>query len=129
MKKITPLIFAIIFTTNLYAQSLSVKDKTLDINNFPEYIVINCDNITPPLGNTISIVIQVKNSNYEKSLNDLQDVLENKKYLKITNQTDLLNTMSKFGFDYINSFPQNATENSLFNRTGFIFRKKEKFRN
>jgi hypothetical protein len=64
----------------------------------------------------------------KKILKDLQDFFDGNKYLRIKNQTDLLNAMSELGFDYVDAFPQNATENSVFNRTGFVFRKKEKYR-
>ena len=59
----------------------------------------------------------------------MQELLEESKYLKISNQTDLLNAMSKLGFDYTDAFPQNSQETNSLSRTGFVFRKKEKYRN
>ena len=120
-------ICAMLIASNSYAQSLSSNDKTVNVEEFPEYIVINCDNTSPILGNSIRIVIQAKNSAFEKPLKNLQELLEENKYLKISNQTDLLNAMSKLGFDYTDAY--NSTEGSGFSRTGFVFRKKEKYRN
>jgi hypothetical protein len=120
--------YLIIFASCSYAQSLSFKDKSFKIEEFPEYVIINCDNLNPVLANSINIVIQAKNSKFEKSLKGLQDFFEGNKYLKIRNQTDLLNAMSELGFDYVDAFPQNSPENSAFSRTGFVFRKKEKYR-
>ncbi len=127
--KIIIIIGAIMFATSVNAQQLSVSDKTVKVEELPEYIVINCDNTTSILGKTIQISIQAKNSDYEKSLNDLEGLLEEKKYLKISNQTDLLNVMSKLGFDYVDAFPQNSNQGVNLSRTGFVFRKKEKYRN
>jgi hypothetical protein len=118
----------ITFASCSYAQSLSFKDKSFKVEEFPEYVIINCDNLNPVLANSINIVIQAKNSKFEKSLKGLQDFFEGNKYLKIRNQTDLLNAMSELGFDYVDAFPQNSPENSAFSRTGFVFRKKEKYR-
>jgi hypothetical protein len=125
--KLIATICLIMFAPFSYAQSLSFKDKSFKVEEFPEYVIINCDNLTPILANSINIVIQAKNSKFEKSLKGLQDFFEDNKYLNISNQTDLLNAMSELGFDYVDAFPQNATENSIFSRTGFVFRKKEKY--
>jgi hypothetical protein len=127
--RIVVTICAMMFASGLYAQRLSVNDKTLKVEEFPEYIIINCDNVTSNIGKTIRIFIQAKNSEYEKLLKELQDLLEDRKYLKISNQTDLLNAMSKLGFDYLDAFPQNTTEGNSFSRTAIVFRKKEKYRN
>ena len=120
---------AILFTISLSAQQLTVNDKAIKIEELPEYIVINCDNFSSALGGTIGITIQSKKSDYEKVLTDLGVVLEENKYLGIKNQTDLLNAMSKLGFDYVNAFPQSSPETVSFSRSGFVFRKKEKYRN
>ena len=127
--KIIVTIYAIIVASSLCGQNLSSKDKTVTVDEFPEYIIINSDNISPVLSKSIRIVIQAKNSEFEKPLIELQDLLEDNKYLKISNQTDLLNAMSKLGFDYIDAFLQNPRSESSFSRTGFVFRKKEKYRN
>jgi predicted RND superfamily exporter protein len=126
--KVIAIIYAIISASSLHAQTLSLNNKTVKVEEFPEYIIINSDNISSILGQSIRIVIQAKNSEFEKSLKDLQDLLEDNKYLKISNQTDLLNAMSKLGFDYVDAFPQNPSTESSFSRTGFVFRKKEKYR-
>ncbi len=127
--KIIATICTMMLASSLYAQSLSLSNKTIKVEELPEYIIINCDNVTSVIGKTIRIVIQAKNSEFEKSLNGLQDFLEDNKYLKISNQTDLVNAMSKLGFDYVDAFPENSKEGSSFSRTGFVFRKKEKYRN
>lgn len=126
--KVIAIIYAITSASSLHAQTLSLNNKTVKVEEFPEYIIINSDNTSSILGQSIRIVIQAKNSEFEKSLKDLQDLLEDNKYLKISNQTDLLNAMSKLGFDYVDAFPQNPSIESSFSRTGFVFRKKEKYR-
>lgn len=131
MKKknlIIPL-FAVLFLTNSYAQILSSNGKTVKVEELPEYIIVNCDNVTSILSSSIRIAIQAKNSKFGVPLQKLEDLLENKSYLKISNQTDLLNTMSSLGFEYVNAFPQNTVPESSFSRSGFVFRKKEKYRN
>jgi hypothetical protein len=127
--KKTMAISAIMFATSLSAQQLALNDKVIKIEELPEYIVINCDNFTSIAGGTIGIAIQSKKSDSEKVLTDLRDMLEENKYLGIRNQTDLLNAMSKLGFDYVNAYPQSSPETVSFSRSGFVFRKKEKFRN
>jgi hypothetical protein len=122
-------IYATIVASSLYGQTLSSNAKTVKVEDFPEYIIINCDNVSPILGKTIRIVIQASNSDFEKPFKDLQELLDDNKFLKISNQTDLLNAMSKLGFDYTDAFLQNPRAENTFSRTGFVFRKKEKFRN
>lgn len=117
------------FASGLYAQTLHVNGKSIKVDDLPEYVIINCDNVSPLLGKSIRIVIQAKNSEFEPAFKTLENLLEDNKYLKISNQTDLLNAMSKLGFDYVNAFPQNLTEKSSFSRTGFVFRKKDTYRN
>jgi hypothetical protein len=122
-------IIAILFTSIVQAQELSVNDKIVKVEELPEYIVISCDNISSFLAKTIQISIQARNSEYETVLNKLENILEDEKNLAIRNQTDLLNTMSKLGFDYVNAFPQNSNESGNFSRSSIVFRKKEKYRN
>lgn len=126
--KIFLTISAIFFVTNVHAQVLSVGDKTLKVEQFPEYIVINCDNNSSFFESSIRIVVQAKNSEFGKVLGELEDFLEGDKYMKIRNQTDLLNALSKLGFDFVDAFPQNSREDSVLSRTGFVFRKKEQYR-
>lgn len=127
--KVIVTIYATIVASSLFGQTLSSNDKTVKVDEFPEYIIINCDNVSPVLGKSIRIMIQAKSSEFEKPLKDLQDLLEDNKYLRIGNQTDLLNAMSRLGFDYMDAFLQNPRAESSFSRTGFVFRKKEKYRN
>jgi hypothetical protein len=128
LKKIMT-IAAMMFATSLSAQQLSVSDKAIKVEELPEYIVISCDNFSSKLGGPIGINVQSRKSDFEKALTDLQDILEENKYLGIRSQTDLLNAMSKLGFDYVNAYPQSAPESVLFSRSSFVFRKKEKYRN
>jgi hypothetical protein len=113
---------------NASAQTLSSNKKTLKVEDFPEYLVVHCDNHPGILGVSIRIVIHAKNSEFEEQLRDLQLVLEDSDYLDVSNQTDLLNVLSNFGFDFLNAFPVNMGQENSFSRTGFVFRKKEKFR-
>jgi hypothetical protein len=93
MKKLKAIltISAIILATGLYAQHLSLHDKEFKIEEFPEYVIINCDNFGSVIGKTIQITIQSKGSTFEKTLESFQEFLEKRKYLKISTQTDLLN--------------------------------------
>ncbi|MFY7651409.1 MAG: hypothetical protein ACOVQE_01850 [Chitinophagaceae bacterium] len=126
---LTVCLFAIFSSSKTTAQELSVKDKLIKVTELPEYVVINSDNATGTLSRTIRIAILSKFSATEKELQLLQEILDDKQYLGITNQTDLLNAMSKLGFDFLTAFPQNLRELSSESRTGFVFRKKEKYRN
>lgn len=119
----------LLLTCKLQAQQLSANEKTIRIEELPEYVIVNCDNAGSMIGTSIRISIPNRNSNFEKSLKDLADMLEDKKLLGISNQTDLLNTLSKLGYEFVNAFPLNAGEGSSFSRSGFVFRKKERFRN
>lgn len=119
--------YAMVIAPSLFAQELSVNNKTVKVEELPEYIIIQCDNSPSILVSGNRIEIHAKKSPFEKMLEDLEDLLEDKWYLNMSNQTDLLNTMSKLGFDYINAIPQQGTEGS-FGRAGLVFRKKEKYR-
>lgn len=128
-KNLTTTLCALLFLTNSYAQTLTSNGKTVKVQDLPEYIIVNCDNVTSILNSSIRIAIQAKNSKFGTSLQTLEDLLESKNHLKISNQTDLLNTMASLGFEYVNAFPQNTVPESTFSRAGFVFRKKEKYRN
>ncbi len=54
--------------SSLYAQNLSLNDKTIKVEELPEYIIINCDNVTSVIGKTIRIVIQAKTRNLKNLL-------------------------------------------------------------
>jgi hypothetical protein len=109
----------------VYAQQLSIKEKTFKVEEFPEYIVMNCDNTLALFERTLNIVIPASNSDYEKILKDLASLFDD----KMNNHTDILNAMSKLGFDYVDAFPQVSNRGAFFDRTSFVFRKKEKYRN
>lgn len=64
----------------------------------------------------------MKSIHDESGLTELNNLLENRKKLKIWNLTDLLNTLSNIGFDYADAF--SISEDV----TGVIFRKKPKYR-
>lgn len=116
------------FSNSLDAQQLSSKDKVVRIEVLPEYIVINCDNTVSFLTRSIRIEIFAKKSENEKTLKNLEELLEDSRHLKIGNHTDLLNAMSKLGFDYQNNFLQEPITSNTFGRIAFVFRKKQKYR-
>ncbi len=139
MRKKIFLLFTIL-SISLTAQELKVvESSTVNINDLPEYIVITSEN-TKLIGG-INITIDYKKSQYEDVLDELETLLQNRKKLRIRNQTDLLNAMSKLGFKYVDAY--NATAGTLglgggddvqlsgseskF-RTNMVFRKKEKYR-
>ncbi len=82
----------------------SVAD--LDINEYPQYIIITTEN-TKFLGG-IDITIDYKKSKYKDQLETLERVLQSRKKMRIRNQTDLLNAMWEFGFDFVDAFNANA---------------------
>lgn len=129
MKNIFATVSAVIFALSVNAQELSSSDKIIKVEELPEYVVVNCDNVAGILRRNIRIRIQAKGSQFEKKLDDLEAILDEEKYLFVINQTDLLNAMAKLGFDYVNAFTQGENESISFGRSGFVFRKKEKYRN
>ncbi|UII79851.1 hypothetical protein LV704_19600 [Flagellimonas sp. CMM7] len=103
-----------------------------------EYVVVTSEN-TKLIGG-ININIDYKKSDYEKVLRELESLLQNRKKLRIRNQTDLLNAMSKLGFEYVNAY--NGKENNISlgsgkdveviggqakYRVNMVFKKKEKY--
>lgn len=140
-KTILTVLIAIVTIYNINAQELKVVESSIiNINELPEYLVITSEN-TKLLGG-IGISIDYKKSMYEEVLEELETLLQNRKKLRIRNQTDLLNALSKLGFEYLDAY--NATAGSLGvgggddvnvsasnakYRTNMVFRKKEKFRN
>ncbi len=138
----TNLLLLIVFalSLNLSAQELKVEtSSSTNIEQLPEYVIITSEN-TKLLGG-INIHIDAKKSNYKKELRGLEDLLQSGDKLKVRNQTDLLNAMSKLGFEYINAYNANAGtlgvgggddievfgSDSKF-RINMVFRKKEKYR-
>lgn len=127
------------------AQNLSVvKESSVSIEEFPEYVIITSQN-TKLLGG-IGIMIDYKKSAYKKQLQRLESILQDGDKLRVRNQTDLLNSMSKLGFEYVNAYNASQVVNSrhekdtaddIFNtieggtgtyRVNMIFRKKEQYR-
>ncbi|NIF06813.1 hypothetical protein F3J23_15300 [Chryseobacterium sp. Tr-659] len=101
MKKNLWRVVGLLFLTcSIYisAQSQSIKAEDL-----PEYIVLNAEN-TKLLGG-IGLSIASKNSSYKEKLDQLEDVITNKKTGEgVRNLTDLLNVMHKYGFEYVDAF-------------------------
>jgi hypothetical protein len=130
MKNTTILLFSCILlaVSNLKAQQLAVNDKAISVDDLPEYIVIYCDNVTSGMDRSLNATINIRNAVNPKPLRDLQEILDSNKYLRIGNQTDLLNAMAKLGFEYLNAFLVNPSATAVFSRSGFVFRKKEKYR-
>ena len=143
MKKVRTnllLLIVTILSFNLTAQELKVEtSSSVNIKNLPEYVIITSEN-TKLLGG-IGIFIDYKKSDYATILEELETLLQNRKKLRIRNQTDLLNAMSKLGFEYVDAYNANSnsfgssggnneftTSDSKF-RINMVFRKKEKYRN
>lgn len=143
--KIKLLMLLMIFSVSLFAQKKENKTPIYnEINELPEYVVITSQN-TKLLGG-INISIDSKKSPYEVSLNNLMNELQSRKKQKIRNQTDLLNSMSIIGFEYVDAYNasqvQYASDSSVGDdilneileggtgtyRVNMIFRKKEAFR-
>ena len=144
LKKTVIVLVLLISSTQIFSQELSViKSSKVNINNFPEYVIITSQN-TKLLGG-IGIHIDYKKSKFKSQLQELESLLQDGDKLRIRNQTDLLNAMSKLGFEYINSYNANAIMPSSKNDDGgdiinlidggegtykinMVFRKKEKYR-
>lgn len=133
------LIVVILMSSSLKAQELRVEEiASVGINELPEYVVVTSEN-TKLIGG-INITIDYKKSDYEVVLKELQTLLQNRKKLRIRNQTDLLNAMSKLGFEYVNAY--NGKESNIGVGSGkdveiiggqakyrinMVFKKKEKY--
>jgi hypothetical protein len=132
----------LLLTVKGFSQELSViKSSSVSVNDFPEYVIITSQN-TKLLGG-IGLIIDSKKSKYKSQLQELEDLLQDGDKLRVRNQTDLLNAMSKLGFEYINAYNANAVmpskdSSDLLNaldggegayKVNMVFRKKEKFRN
>lgn len=143
MKKIKLIVvlLVLLLTVKGFSQELSViKSSSVSINDFPEYVIITSQN-TKLLGG-IGLIIDSKKSNYKSQLQELEDLLQDGDKLRVRNQTDLLNVMSKLGFEYINAYNANAVmpskdSSDLLNvldggkgayKVNMVFRKKDKFR-
>ena len=143
--KTTIILMFLITALNVKGQELSVvRSSSIAINQLPEYVIITSQN-TKLLGG-INIIIDKKRSTYEDQLEELESLLQDGDKLRVRNQTDLLNSMSKLGYDYVNAYNANAIMPSSRDSDGddilnivdggegtfkvnMVFRKKEKFRN
>ena len=143
--KTTIILMFLITALNVKGQELSVvRPSSIAINQLPEYVIITSQN-TKLLGG-INIIIDKKRSTYEDQLEELESLLQDGDKLRVRNQTDLLNSMSKLGYDYVNAYNANAIMPSSRDSDGddilnivdggegtfkvnMVFRKKEKFRN
>ncbi|MEM9361895.1 MAG: hypothetical protein AAGA43_04620 [Bacteroidota bacterium] len=105
------------------SQELNNNISYLDIDELPEYVVVICEMSTSIAG--IMLVIPSKGSEHESALDKLEEYLTAKNKLNVRNQTDLLNHMSKLGFEYVDAY---TASQSFFNRTGMVFRKKARHR-
>lgn len=127
-------------TINMTAQELTVDNSSsVNIEGLPEYVVVTSEN-TKLLGG-MNINIDSKKSSYENVLKDLEELLQKNRNLAIRNQTDLLNAMSKLGFDYMDAYNASAGtigaaagedvqafgSNAKY-RINMVFRKKLEFR-
>lgn len=133
------MLFTLFIANSAKAQELKTV-KEISIDELPEYVIIQSQN-TKLLGG-IAMTIDFKNSEYKDALIKLQGILEKSSNLKVRNQIDLLNAMSKLGFDYLNAYLASAfTEADKYSkestdsfggdtyRVNMVFRKKDKFRN
>mgnify|MGYP003669305748 CR=1 FL=1 len=136
---LTSLVVLLIMSTNVSAQELKVESvSAVNINDLPEYVVVTSEN-TKLIGG-ININIDYKKSDYENVLRELEHLLQNRRKLRIRNQTDLLNAMSKLGFEYVNAYNGKAGTLGLNSgknvevfgsqakyRINMVFKKKPKF--
>ncbi|NOU60132.1 hypothetical protein [Marinifilum caeruleilacunae] len=139
MKKIKTILVILLFASinSVCAQELSVSESSgVKIEQLPEYVIITSEN-TKLLGGS-GISIDYKKSEYKQVLEQLELLLQNRKKLQIRNQTDLLNAMSKLGFEYVDAYQATASgaeggdkefsiNDSKF-RVNMVFRKKIEYR-
>lgn len=139
-KILAGLLLLVAMSGNLKAQELKVEEmSSVNINELPEYLVVTSEN-TKLIGG-ININIDHKKSAYEDVLKELETLLQNRKKLRIRTQTDLLNAMSKLGFEYVNAYNGKAgtigsgvggKDVDIFGsqakyRINMVFKKKEKY--
>jgi len=99
--------FIILITILSFSKAYSqdkfiIEASNLKIEKLPHYIIITSQN-TKSLGG-IGITIDVKKSKYKKQLKNLVDLLQDRKKLKIRNQTDLLNAMHIIGYEFVDAY-------------------------
>lgn len=131
------LLMILVLKLNLSAQELKVEtSSSVNIEQLPEYLIITSEN-TKLLGG-IDIVIDSKKSKYRDQLLELESLLQNRKKLRIRNQTDLLTALSQLGYEYVDAYSAGSdtfnSGDSDFSsgtskvRVNMVFRKKDKFR-
>ena len=113
----------LLVTVSTFGQTMKeYQSQSIDIDKLPEYVVIALETNGRLLGPR-NIFINGRKSSYEDALKELQDVITDRKKLNIRTQTDLLNAMLGFGFEYKDAYGP---------RTGLmvhiVFRKQEKYR-
>lgn len=133
--------FFTFFSLQSFSQELKVENiSSISIEELPEYVIVTSEN-TKLIGG-INITIDYKRSQYQDRLEELESLLQNRRKLHIRNQTNLLNAMSKLGFEYIDSYAGASGSLGLGGgddievfgseskfRTNMVFRKKEVYRN
>jgi hypothetical protein len=113
------MLFVIILSSSVSAQT---KLSSLNIDDFPTYIVFEMD-LDESLGGNLGINIQnSKKSIYRRQLTDLEKKIQDSD--ASCTPTDLLNEMDAFGYDLHTTFDHD--NESLFDRVGYIFKKKSK---
>jgi hypothetical protein len=138
--KFLPLLFLFFFLQTFGQELKVVNSASVSIDELPEYVIVTSEN-TKLIGG-IDITIDYKRSQYQDRLEELESLLQNRKKLHIRNQTDLLNAMSKLGFEYVDSYTgasesfglEGGDDVKVFGsdskfRTNMVFRKKEIYRN
>ncbi|MEM8901274.1 MAG: hypothetical protein AAGC85_24395 [Bacteroidota bacterium] len=118
-------VFAILISPFLQAQSLEVDETRIHVDELPEYIILFSE--ARGITGGILLSIQEKGSEYESELSTLEDLLSQKKFLNLKNQIDLLNSMSKLGFEFVDAYTAAQSSDESLTRTGMVFRKKEKY--
>ncbi len=140
------------FNQTIVAQKATAAEKEvaltptshINVTDLPEYVIVTCQNTK--LFGGIGIFIDSNKSSYKEELTSLENILQSKKQLFIRNQTDLLNAMSKLGFDFVNAYNASTVaplkDNADFvdavitdidgsegaYKVNMVFRKKEKHR-
>nr|WP_297914455.1 hypothetical protein [uncultured Allomuricauda sp.] len=114
---------ALLLVTQIQAQELRTDSMDVHVDELPEYVIIISEMANIMGG--ILLTIQYKGSDYETGLSKLERMFVDKDKLRLRNQMDILNNMSKLGFEFVNAYTSAEID---FNRTSMVFRKKSKFR-
>ena len=94
----------------------SLKAQELNPNELPNYVVVTVENTR--LVGAMNLNIDTKKSPDRNALLDLEDYLTDKDRSRVRTITDLLNTMDRLGFDYIDAYDAKLQTNNN-NRDGF----------